>query len=457
MKIVPAGVQAIDVVHAPQDFRRGGRERAAHAVVRRELPVGAGAADAGGLLTPPGKSIRLSGMAGRRNKGVTLRDVAARAGVSIATASVAISGKPSGNCCVSESVAKKIRSIAAELRYRPNIYAQRLSRQNSHTIALVIKSSIWHNIMWSIGAVQKTFHEKGYEEIFCMHPNSLEQEARHLERCLEARVKGILIYPLFAMDGKTNAAKVNEISEIEKVPVVQLGISLPGCKAPSVVADEQRGVYEAVQQLARFGHRRIAHITLVGYSSESLTSPFIHAHNRHSGYCQAIEKLGLKEQVIEIDPYLNLEQSYEAAAERVKALTTERNGPTAFIAYSDTLAAAAMAGAQQAGLRVPQDVSIVGIDKSAYTDLVRPRLSMVMLPHGELGATGAQMLLNMIDAQPATASVRLPTPFDPGETVAPRRGSTSSRTAAAGGGKPPVSNRRANAAQKLARVSGEDR
>jgi DNA-binding LacI/PurR family transcriptional regulator len=380
-----------------------------------------------------------------KSKGVTLRDVAARAGVSIATASVAISGKPSGNCCVSESVAEKIRGIARELRYRPNIYAQRLSRQNSHTIALVIKSSIWHNIMWSIGAMQKTFHEKGYEEIFCMHPNSLEQEARHLERCLEARVKGILIYPLLGMDGKTNAAKVNEISEIERVPVVQLGIALPGCRVPSVVADEQQGVYAAVRHLAELGHKRIAHLTLDGYASASPTSPFLHAHCRYRGYQQAMDEVGLKEHVVTVDPYLSLDPSFEAASDLARKLAETRNGPTAIIAYSDSLSAAAMAGVRQAGLRVPEDVSVVGIDKSAYTDLVRPKLAMVKLPHDALGATGAQMLLNMIDGQ-AVNSVRLPPPFDPGQTIAPRRG--ASRGAAS---------TRRNIAQKALSVAGEDR
>lgn len=373
------------------------------------------------LLTSPVVSAKINRMAGK-SKGVTLRDVAARAGVSVATASVAIAGRPSGNCMVSEPVARRIRSIAKELRYRPNIYAQRLSKRNSHTIALVIKSSIWHNIMWSIGGVQQVFKDKGYEEIFCMHPNSLEAESRHLERCLEARVKGMLVFPLLGMDGKTNAAKCNEIAELEQVPIVQIGIALPGCRVPSVVADEQQGVYDAVQRLAQLGHKRITHITLDGYAGASPASPFMHAHQRYRGYEQAMSELNLKQHVLTIDPNLPLDNSFESAVELTRKLLTGRTPPTAMVVYSDTLAAAALTGARATGLQVPEDVSIVGVDKSAFTDVVRPKLGMVMLPHHELGMRGAQMLLDMIDGvKTPVTNVRVRSPFDEGQTVAPPR------------------------------------
>jgi DNA-binding LacI/PurR family transcriptional regulator len=391
-------------------------------LVNRQLPK---EADLARSVKPP----RIRHMAAE-TKEVTLRDVAARAGVSIATASVAIAGKSSGTCCVSEPVAERIRLIAKWMGYRPNIHAQRLSRRDSRTIALIIKSSIWHNIMWSIGAVQKTFKEKGYEEIFCMHPNSLEQEARHLERCLEARVRGILIFPLLNVDGRTNAAKYNEIHEIEKVPLVQIGIALPGCRAPSVIADEQRGVYDVVRQLAELGHRRIAHVTLDGYGDSSFTSPFLHAHHRFRGYQEAMEELGLKQQVAVVDPLLSFEDSFESVTQLARRLVSGRGAPTAIIVYSDSLAAAAMRGVRQAGLRVPKDVSIVGVDKSAFTDVVRPRLSMVILPHDELGAIGSNMLLDMIDGKPAK-SVQIRAAFDQGRTIAAPR--ARSRAAAVKG------------------------
>src|SRR5438552_11656327 len=83
-----------------------------------------------------------------RSKRVTLADVAAKAGVSVATASVAITGRPSGNCRVSPAVAEKIRRAARQLNYHPNLQARNLSTQRTHTIALLIKRAAWHNAMF---------------------------------------------------------------------------------------------------------------------------------------------------------------------------------------------------------------------------------------------------------------------------------------------------------------------
>jgi len=153
-------------------------------------------------------------MAENGNKIVTLKDVAAHAGVSVATASAAIKGRPSGNCRVSKDVARKILQSAKLLRYRPNMYARRLSLGQSHTVALVVKCSVWHNLIWPITSAQKALRQKHYDEIFLMHYDSLDQESRRLEMCLEARVAGILIFPLVDINGQTNARKINEIMEI---------------------------------------------------------------------------------------------------------------------------------------------------------------------------------------------------------------------------------------------------
>ena len=359
-------------------------------------------------------------MAENGNKVVTLKDVAAHAGVSVATASAAIKGRPSGNCRMSKDVASKILQSAKLLRYRPNLYARRLSLGQSRTVALVVKYSVWHNLIWPITSAQKVLRQKHYDEIFLMHYDSLDQEARHLEMCLEARVDGILIFPLVDINGQTNARKINEIMEIEKVPIVQIGVALPGCEAPFVIADEVQGAFGAVKKLAEMGHRRIAHLTLVRFDQPQATNPFLHAHRRYSGYCKAMSEFGLTPFVRAVDGTRPPDVAFNQMVQLAREVASGDDAPTAMLVYSDSLAAAAMLGIQKAGLRVPQDISVIGVDRSPLTDSVRPILSMVALPHEQLGAAGIQMLLGMIQGEGAQ-SIQLPSCLEPGETLAPAR------------------------------------
>src|SRR5438105_5025712 len=195
-------------------------------------------------------------------KRVTLADVAAKAGVSVATASVAITGRPSGNCRVSPAVAEKIRRAARQLNYHPNLQARNLSTQRTQTVAVLIKRAAWHNAMQYVSASQRVLRASGYLELCTLHPdNSLESERANLELCIERRVEGIIAMPLIDLAGKANTELFNQVHQDEGIPVVQLGLALPGCVAPSVVADEAEGILRAVRLVHAMGHERIAHAT----------------------------------------------------------------------------------------------------------------------------------------------------------------------------------------------------
>jgi DNA-binding LacI/PurR family transcriptional regulator len=143
----------------------------------------------------------------RRWKRVTLADVAARAGVSVATASVAITGRPSGNCRVSPAVAVKIRQAAAELNYRPNLQARNLSTRRTRTVALLVKRPAWHNAIAYLAGAQRLLRQLGYTEMVMLQPEpTIESEREHLELCIERQVEGILVVPLIDMAGKSNVA-----------------------------------------------------------------------------------------------------------------------------------------------------------------------------------------------------------------------------------------------------------
>jgi LacI family repressor for deo operon, udp, cdd, tsx, nupC, and nupG len=362
----------------------------------------------------------------KARKVVTLRDVAERAGVSVATACSAISGRVSGNSRVSPDVAAKIRRAAKELRYRTNVHAQRLSSTRTRTVALVVKCSAWHNMIWPIMAVEETLRRNQSDEIFLLHRDEIAAENRHLEMCLENRVSGILIFPLIDINSDHHSKMINEILVRESIPVVQLGLALPNCKAPAVIIDEAQGTYRAVLELAKLGHRSIAHLTLPGCRNPSNANPYLHAYRRYNGYKRAMSELGLAEQLVMLsEEDSTSERAFDGGMRIAAELAKLSSSPTAIVAYSDVLAAAAIAGVQTAGKRVPQDMSIIGIDKSPLTEAVLPSPALVAFPHEEMGRVGTDMLFKMMEGQRINTRLLNPS-IEPGQTMAPAPTKTAS-------------------------------
>ena len=363
-----------------------------------------------------------------KRKRVTLGDVAAKAGVSVATASVAITGKPSGNCRVSPAVAEKIRRAARQLNYRPNIYARNLSTQRTHTVAMLVKRSNWHNAMHFLGAAQRVLREAGYTEIFLMHGDDLAAEREHIELAMDRRVEGILIMPVIAPDGTgTNAALINEVHGEDSIPVVQLTLALGDCAAPAVAVDETGGVYNGVKRLRALGHQRIAHVTIQGYADPSRLNPYRHAHLRYAGYARAIAELGLSENVIVPDgePARRVDAEFDDAVRVAHAIASDAKGtdrplPTAIVTYSDYEAAGLLAGFTEAGVRVPEQVSLLGYGDHPFGRMARPAISTLAPAYEQMGELATRTLLKMIEGEPGESAALPPTLVTRQSTEPPR-------------------------------------
>jgi LacI family transcriptional regulator len=362
-----------------------------------------------------------------QRKRVTLGDVAAKAGVSVATASVAITGKPSGNCRVSPAVAEKIRRAARQLNYRPNIYARNLSTQRTQTVAILVKRANWHNAMYFLASAQRLLRERGYTEIFLMHrDNTPETERQNIGVCLDRRVEGILIMPLISLQGRTNAALLNEVQGEENIPVVQLTLALPECAAPAVVTDDIDGIGRAVAHLHAAGHRRIAHVTVQGHADATPLNPYRHAHLRYAGYTKAMAALGLGGRVVcpQGEPPRHVDAQFDDAvrvAHDLADAAPREPLPTAIVTYSDYEAAGLLAGFSEAGVRVPEQVSIVGFGDSPFSRMVRPALSTLAPAYEQMGEVATRTLLSMIDGE-AGESAALPPTLLTRQSVAPPPG-----------------------------------
>jgi LacI family transcriptional regulator len=345
----------------------------------------------------------------KKSRRVTLADVAQQAGVSVATASVAITGRPSGNCRVSPAVAEKIRAVARELHYRPNLQARSLSTQRTNTIAMLIKRAAWHNAMEYVGAAQKILRSHGYSESFMLHDNEAAKERDHLELALQRNVEGILALPLIVPDGNANVDLYNQLHSEEKIPIVQLGLALPGCVAPSVTADVERGVAKTVTLLYALGHRRIALVTRPDYDAEPQLNPNQFVRRVYVGYRSGVAQSGIQEQVLTFArPKVDASEQFDACVTLGAQIAQMSDRPTALIAVSLYAAGGLIPGLFSKGVRVPDDISVVSCGEQPFAKMMRPAIASIVEPIEKMGTAGSEMLLKMIDGKAVESISMMP-------------------------------------------------
>lgn len=303
---------------------------------------------------------------------VTIHDIAQVAGVSASTVSRALSGKGR----ISQATRERIRKMAEELGYQPNALARGLATRSTCAIGVVIHKRhlplderSFYGLILEVIEAEVTEH--GYHVVF----STLRDHA--LPNCLEERRVDGVIFLGTDME-PTLIQKVHS-----KLPVVLVDYALP--EIVSVVGDNEGGGRLATLHLLEHGHRAVAFV------AETLSDPSF--CERFRGYRKALAERGipLREQwVIEGGRRPDTDQ---VAMEKFLRL---RKLPTAIFAANDFMAVGAIHALRQAGLRVPEDVAVVGFDDGALATVVQPPLTSVRVPREEMGKVAASCLLRLL-------------------------------------------------------------
>lgn len=302
----------------------------------------------------------------------TLRDVAQVAGVSYQSVSRVINDQPG----VSDRLRAKIKRIMRDMHYQPNRAAQMLSSQRSKLIE-VITTSVFFEA--PLAAIMNAVKAHGYHVTFNpVGPDPAQFKAAI--RGAEARmVGGMLLLPIDVhFDDET------ELFELcGAVPFVQL-IAMPGSKVPSVVVDQVAGAQMAVQHLIDLGHTQIAHVCGPATHVDAIT--------RAEGWQDTLVANGLT-------PGPMVMGDFRAASGRdaVHELLDTGETFTAVFAGNDDMAFGVLDGLRARGLRVPDDVSVVGFDNIELSEAANPRLTTVDQDFRELGALAVGYLLEFIN------------------------------------------------------------
>ena len=306
----------------------------------------------------------------------TIRDVARIAGVSTATVSRAINAPET----VSARTRQRVSSAMAACRYRYNALARGFVTRQSGSLGMIVPSITNSIFAESVRGVQDRANRDGYQVLLGNSDYDNAQEARVCEVLRERRVEGLII--------TTTDLKGRVLAELveARFPFVLLYSTVRKGPMPSVGVDNYRGGYAATDHLVRLGHRRIA--MLAGKFSFSDKS-----HHRWQGYQRCLAAHGIPyapERVVQT------QYTLENGREGIKALLSLRRPPTAVFCSNDFMALGAMQGAREAGVAIPEQLSVVGFDDMAISSYVHPGLTTVRQPAYEMGSLGADILLGRI-------------------------------------------------------------
>jgi LacI family transcriptional regulator len=311
---------------------------------------------------------------------VTLRDVAADAGVHPATASRALN--PGTRALVNEETAQRVLDSAARLGYRPNPIARGLKTNRSYTIGVVVpdlRNPLFPPIARGI---EERLEPAGYTSLLANTDNDHDREKLSFEALTARQVDGFI-----TGTARRHHPLLREIAD-RGVPLVQVNRRMDDEDVPSVVADDVGGVALAIRHLADLGHTRIAH---VAGSLEVSTG-----QHRFEGFLAAMADLGL-----EVDDRLTptaLNYSEAEGHRLTKALVDGGRPFTAILAGNDLMALGCIDALTEAGLRCPEDVSVIGFNDMDWSARFSPPLSTVRVPHYDLGVSAADLLLERLAA-----------------------------------------------------------
>ncbi|MFC5532301.1 catabolite control protein A [Cohnella yongneupensis] len=320
---------------------------------------------------------------------VTIYDVAREAGVSMATVSRVVNNNPN----VKPQTRKKVYEAIERLGYRPNAVARGLASKKTTTVGVVIPdiaNAIFAEVARGIEDIANMYH---YNIILCNADKRKDKEIRVINTLLEKQVDGLLFMGGAVTDDHVLAFKTSN------VPIVLCATTDEKGVIPSVDIDHEAAAFDAVNLLIAEGHRSIAMI------SGTLQDP-ANGYARFQGYKRALEQAGIayREDYVRVGNY-----RYESGIDATSYFLGLSDRPTAIFAATDEMAIGAVHCIQDSGLSVPDDVSVISVDNSRISSMVRPLLTTVAQPMYDIGAVSMRLLTKLMKKETVeNAKVTLP-------------------------------------------------
>ena len=328
-------------------------------------------------------------MAGHKqtSKRVTILDVARKSGFSPSTVSIVLNEAPLSRY-VAARTKEHIRKTAQTMGYRPDAFARSLRSRRSHTIGVMIFDISDPFCTLILRGIEQTLHPTRYLPIMMDAHNERKQFEGYLKMLLDRQVEGLIVVANWLF------AETDLLTDMEKheIPTVVIGRDLTPSRISSVLVDNAVGAYAALDHLYQLGHRKIAFIRGPHSLHDSV--------NRWRGIEKfaAEHSLTLDPKLIrELPDLLDANSGFDGGMELTAELVRSRRKFTALMAFDDLTALGALRALMQAGVRVPEDCSVIGFDGIPLAAFTTPAITTMCQPMEVMGRIGTEWVLKSLE------------------------------------------------------------
>lgn len=319
----------------------------------------------------------MAGAEGAARRGATLKDVAERAGVHPGTASRALN--PATEDLVNRDTVRRVRRAAKELAYQPNQLARGLRISRTMTVGVVVPDLTNPLFPPIVQGAEAALTAAGYRTLIANTDNVGQREREMLETFDARQADGLIVASAMLVDPALAAAAT------EGRPIVLINRYVDGAALPLVTSDDTSGIGQSLRHLVELGHSR------VGYLSGPMNLST--GRGRARAFREVRGELGLDDdpRLIEECAEYGVEAGEDAARRMLDKVT-----PTALLCGNDQIAIGALDAIRAHGLSCPGDISVIGYNDMPFIDKLAPPLTSVRVPHAQLGAIAAEMLVERL-------------------------------------------------------------
>jgi LacI family transcriptional regulator len=319
---------------------------------------------------------------------VTIRDVAKESGFSSTTVSIVLNNAPLARY-IPATTKKRIERAAKRLGYRPNLFARSLRSRRSHTVGVMVFDMTDPYCTLVLRGIESSLYQASYLPILTDVHNERGRFERYLEMLLDRRVEALIVLANWLF------VNIEVLGDLEKssIPTVMIGRELQTESISSVIVDNEMGAHAALEHLYSMGHRKIAFIR--GPKTLADSAP------RWKGIRTFAKSSGL-----ELDPQLVADlpesrdpnSSFEAGYKLTEDFLKQKLRFTALMAFDDMTALGAIRALSKAGVRVPEQCSVIGFDDVAVSSLCTPALTTIRQPMEAMGKMAVGIALDGVNA-----------------------------------------------------------
>jgi DNA-binding LacI/PurR family transcriptional regulator len=307
---------------------------------------------------------------------VTIKDIAKELGLSPSTVSRALKDHPD----ISSETKRAVNDLARKLKYKPNEIALSLKHSRSNIIGVIIPEIVHYFFSSVISGIDDLAYANDYNVMVAQTNEDFEREVHCAHGMLSSRVAGVLV------SISKNTKDCDHLMNLEQngIPVVFFDRVCDQTNIDKVIVDDFEGAYRAVEHLIKTGCKRIAHYAAGQH--------LLIGRNRQNGYLHALFKNG-----IPVDDNLIFKcDDYKEGLELTEKLIRSGRIPDAIFAVNDMTAIGAMVAIKNMGLKIPDDISIVGFTNGLISNITEPPLSTIEQHGYEMGQIAVRLLLNRL-------------------------------------------------------------